>query len=240
MNRLQTLFGLFLFAVIGSSNTQADVLLGGNANIQFDAIQLFNTTGLAPNWFYSFSNGSATATQADILTNLGGGAPIGAAATYNLDHQILVGPVSNPTGRARQITNADLDPNSPLTSWSIGEQIGIDGVTIFGGVGLLISGDFSLQYSTPLNRLSIINNFQGTIEAFRVNNPTFATTANGFTVSGDLRTGDFFPFFAIPVDQDLGFFTLNAITAVPEPSSALLLVFSTVGLAFHRRKAKVI
>ena len=229
---------------------QADLILGGNAIVQFDANQLANLNpglgiGLTPVWYYDASNGAATATGAQISAPFaGGGAAVAPAALYNFNHQINIGPVTNPSGRARQTTNADLDPNSPLTTWSSLEQIGVDGVTVFTvtPVGGLLVGDYSLTYSSALNRLSLFNNFQIGVEAFRVNNPTFTTTGSGFTIQGELLTGAFFPLNNVDEDLDVGFFTLNAITAVPEPSSMALLGLAVAGLGakrmFRRARSK--
>lgn len=218
---------------------RADVVVGGNAVIAYDAAELFGTTGLTPVWLYDASNGAKTATQAEILAPFaGGGAPLGPAATYSLNHEIILGSVTNPSGRSRQLTTADINPNSPIASWSAGEQIGIDGITVFTvGGGGLVTGDFSLTYSSTLNRLSLFNNFQIPVEAFRVNAPTFQTNANGFTIEGDLLTGSFFPFNGIAADQKVGSFTLNVLTAVPEPSSIVLLGLSAMsGLLIRRRR----
>lgn len=226
--------GLFV-----SSPVQADMIVSGNATIQYDAALLFNATGLTPVWFYDASNGASTATQTQILSLQGGGASLPASASYSLNHEINIGPISSPTGRGRQDTNADLSPTSPLTTWSSTERIGIDGVTIFtvGGAGLA-TGDFSLLYSSSLDRLSLFNNFQIPVEAFRVNNPTFSTTANGFSIQGTLRTGDFFPLNGISADQNIGSFSLSAITAVPEPTSMALLTSVLTGLAYRRIRRK--
>lgn len=238
-------FCLFVFVLAWSGlvhQAQADLILGGNALVQLDANQLANLNpglgiGLTPVWYYDASNGAATATGTEIAAPFaGGGAAVAPAALYNFNHQINIGPVANPSGRARQTTNADLDPTSPLTTWSGTEQIGIDGVTAFTATpsGGLLIGDYSLTYSSALNRLSLFNNFQIPVEAFRVNNPTFTTTANGFTIQGDLLTGAFFPLNSVNADLDVGFFTLNAITAVPEPSSMVLLGLAAAGLSAKR------
>ena len=220
-------------------STQADVLLGGSANVEFDRDSLFTITGLTPVWFYSADNGARTATSAQILQPFGGGgAALSNSVNYNLNHEIIIGPVNNPSGRGRQPTNASIDRLAPAATWSNDEQIGIDGVTVFtvAPTGGLVSGDFSLRYSSSLNRLSLINNFQIGVEAFRINNPTFSTNSLGFTVQGDLLTGDFFPLNGIALDQKVGRFSLNAITAVPEPSSLALMAVSAAGLAWLRRR----
>jgi hypothetical protein len=236
---------IFRFALLAISSicifsqrpVQAEIITSGTATIQYDASLLVNTTGLTPVWFYGAGNGASTATQAQILALQGGGASLPAAASYSLSHDVNVGSISNPTGRARQDTNADLSPTSPLTTWSATERIGIDGVTVFSvGQAGLVTGDFSLLYSSSANRISLFNNFQIPVEAFRVNNPTFTSTANGFTIEGTLRTGDFFPLNGIAADQNIGTFSLNAITAVPEPSSVLLVSLAAVGFAYRIRK----
>ena len=226
--------GLFV-----SRPVQADTIVSGTATIQYDASLLLNATGLTPVWFYGASNGASTATQTQILNLQGGGAPLPNSAFYSLSHEINIGPISSPAGRGRQDTNADLSPTSPLTTWSASEQIGIDGVTIFtvGGAGLA-TGDFSLLYSSPLDRISLFNNFQIPVEAFRVNNPTFTTTANGFTIQGTLRTGDFFPLNGIAANQNIGSFSLSANTAVPEPTSISLLATVLTGFAYRRIRRK--
>ena len=231
------LIAVFAICVVPHGPVQAEIIVGGTASIQYDATLLLNSTGLTPVWFYGAGSGSSTATQAQILSLQGGGASLPASASYSLSHEINVGSISNPTGRARQDTNADLSPTSPLTTWSATERIGIDGVTVFSvGQAGLVTGDFSLLYSSSLNRISLFNNFQIPVEAFRVNDPTFTTTANGFTIEGTLRTGDFFPLNGIAADQNIGTFSLNAITAVPEPSSVLLVSLAAVGFAYRIRK----
>jgi hypothetical protein len=232
------LFSLIVVMMLAVPSARADVIVGGSAEVRYDAALLLGVTGLTPVWYYDASNGAKTATQAEILAPFaGGGAPLGPAATYSLNHEIILGSVTNPTGRSRQLTTADLNSNSPLATWSGAEQIGIDGVTVFTvGGGGLVTGDFSLTYSSALNRLSLFNNFQIPVEAFRVNVPTFQTNANGFTIEGDLLTGDFFPFNGIAADQKIGSFSLNVLTAVPEPSSLSLLALSSVSVLLIRRR----
>ncbi|MEZ6077666.1 MAG: PEP-CTERM sorting domain-containing protein [Pirellulaceae bacterium] len=154
--------------------------------------------------------------------------------------------VTNPDARrGRQATNADIDTTSAETiaaSWSSNEQFGIDGVTRFSTVlGPFVLGDFGVTYDSLTNKLYLENNFDPAtfvgFPVFRVDSPTFVSTASGFTVSGDLLVDDLFgASFGLTPSEDIGFFSMNAITAVPEPSSAVLLVMSSLGLALMRRR----
>lgn len=244
MKRLVTVFALMM--VTGGSSLRADLVVGGQATLQFDtASSMFFLLTL--DRFYGTGNGVDTATGDQIQAGIGGGTSLTSSGLVDLIHTVNGASVTNPVDvplqrRHRQATNADIDTNNPHSTWSNLDVIGIDGVTRFAsGLGPFVLGDFALKYDSTTSVLSINNNFDFLdSQAFRVQNPTFALTANGFTATGDLRIGSALALFGFTPGDDVGFFTLNAITAVPEPSSALLLVCSTVSLAFHRRKAKVI
>lgn len=218
-------------------NANAEVILSGSALVQFDTTALATFTGLTPSRFYGTGSQVDSATGTDVTAGSGGGAAIAPAPLVNLTHNINVGLVTNPTGRARQSSNADIDRLSPLSTWTTGEQIGIDGIARFDVFpsGIFVLGDYSLTYDS--GTLSLNNNFQFPGEAFRVLSPTVTTTPNGFTLEGDLLTGTgLFAGFGIPLNSDIGFFSLNAVTAVPEPSSAMLFGFGAFSLLRLRRR----
>lgn len=224
----------------------ADWVIGGSATIEFDtSASMFGS--LALDRFYGTGSGVDSATGAEITAGTGGGVDLSSSSgLVNLNHTVNGTSVTNPDARrGRQATNADIDTTSAETiaaSWSSNEQFGIDGVTRFSTVlGPFVLGDFGVTYDSLTNKLYLENNFDPAtfvgFPVFRVDSPTFVSTASGFTVSGDLLVDDLFgASFGLTPSEDIGFFSMNAITAVPEPSSAVLLVMSSLGLALMRRR----
>lgn len=76
--------------------------------------------------------------------------------------------------------------------------------------------------------------------AFDTFNTTVSVTANSFTLTGDLLVGsDLTDFSGLTTGARVGTFSLNGITAVPEPTSIALLSTVGIGAVFlRRRKAK--
>ncbi|QDV25829.1 PEP-CTERM sorting domain-containing protein [Aureliella helgolandensis] len=220
----------------------ADLVIGGSATIEFDtSSSMFSS--LALDRFYGTGSGVDSATGTEITAGTGGGVDLSSSSgLVNLNHTVNGASVTNPDARrGRQATNADIDTTSAATiaaSWSSNEQFGIDGVTRFSTVqGPFVLGDFAVTFDSLNTRLTLVNNFDfPNSPTFYVDTPTFVTAANGFTASGDLRIGSTLGLFGFSVGDDVGFFNLNATTAVPEPSSGVLLSMSSLGLALMRRR----
>lgn len=233
-------------AILCTRPVHAAIVSSGSVEFVFNNNSfLFSGAGgpLIMDRFYGTDVDTATATQ--IAAAIGGD-PITVPGSGQVTlGASLNGPtVTQPDGRARQTTNLDVDFNSVLATWGIGEQIGIDAVLRsnvdpgFGG-GFLAIGDYSLVNQS--GTLTLLNNLSFTADAFTIGSPTFTDLGNGFSVHGDLLVSTSLSDLTgglIPTGTNIGSFTLNAITAVPEPSSLALLAIGSVGISLIRRRRK--
>jgi hypothetical protein len=229
-------FALVLLASLFHLNPlKADVITSGSATINLNT-SVFGALGLTPDRFYGSGSGASTATGAEIVGGIGGTVINPVPTTLNLLHTINVGAVSNPSDRARQSTVLDINPLTPASTWGVGERIGIDGVLRFAlpNSTSFSLGDYSLTFDSSQTRLSIVNNLSFPAEAFRVNAPVFTSGANGFQVEGSLLIGSGLAGFGFTEGSTAGSFSLNAITAVPEPTSSILVMGALAGFGWLR------
>ena len=150
-------------------------------------------------------------------------------------------PLSDPSGRSLQETTFTYDAAN-LTGTASG-QIGIGGVSRWGGAYNIVLGDFALTYNASLETgvysgWALTNNFSPSALAFQIANAsTSAISADGFTLSGDLwvKSGDPLNFFFSFPEGDYGNFSMTAST-VPEPSTYALLALAAVAVGLQMRK----
>lgn len=232
---------LSLTAIFGTvSEAEAVLVTGGNATFVFNNDSLLFSGGGGPFIMDRYYGpGVATETGAAITAGVGGTSIVVPPSLVNLLANFNGSSVINPTGRARQTTNLDVDFSNVLGTWVVGEQIGIDFVLrtdvdpLFGG-GTIVLGDFSLANNS--GTLVLVNNFLFPADTFTIGSPVITDLGTGFSVSGDLLvstslsllTGGF-----VPVGTDAGSFSL---VAIPEPSSLALLTLAAGGLWLSRRK----
>jgi hypothetical protein len=219
----------------------AAVILGGTASFTFDNNSMLFTGGSGPFIMdRSYGTGVATRTAAEILGGIGGDAITVPGSGLVLAGAVLNGAsAGNPIGRSRQATNLEVATNNLLATWGLGEQIGIDFVLrtnvdpLFGG-GSIVLGDFSLVNNA--GTLVLMNNFSFPADAFTIGSPVFTDLGNGFSVSGDLLVSTSLSFLtggAVAVGTNAGSFSM---TAIPEPSSAVLFVVAAGGITVMRRR----
>ncbi len=144
-------------------------------------------------------------------------------------------------GRAEQSSTFSFDPNDPLATTA--GAVGLDGATAFWyantaaidtGSVWMVYGDLSLFYNparaTGSNSGWVLENhllYTDTaydIRNFAMSNVVAATssTPGSVTITGDLHIGPGFAGFGLDEGVRVGSFTLDAITAVPEPSTLML------------------
>lgn len=90
-------------------------------------------------------------------------------------------------------------------------------------------GNINLRYD-PTQNVGLnsgwlfTNNLAGALDIFDIRNPMFSIGVNSLEISGDLYTRvGFRDFTAVAVGTNVGTFSFNGTTAVPEPSSLLLI-----------------
>lgn len=157
-------------------------------------------------------------------------------------------------GRDEKPSSFSFDPSNISTSAT--GTIGLDGATSFWYANVPVIntqsvwlgyGDLSLSFNAAraVNGNSgwfLTNNLLFGQELYDVRNLSFAnvvaateTTPGSFVMSGDLRVAPEYSFnWGLRENLDVGSFTLNAITAVPEPTTLGLL--GAAGLALVRRR----
>ena len=164
--------------------------------------------------------------------------------------------------RFPQSSNFQIDLNGNVAT-AIG-QIGIGGADSFhfgntdffaingGGINNTPTninlGDYSVYFDA--SRLTattsgwVFSNHLGVSSgsfAFDTFNTSITVTPNSFTLTGDLLVGsDLTDFSGLTTGARVGTFSLNGITAVPEPSSIALLSIVGVGAVFlQKRRSKM-
>lgn len=219
------------------------VIVGGSAEFMFDNNSSLFTGGSGPLILDRlYGTAVSTVTANDVAASIGGDAVwLPPSGLVTLD-TLINGPAidNQPTGRSRQVTELDVDFSNVLATWGGGEQVGIDAVVRtnvdpgFGG-GFLVLGDFSLV--NQAGTLTLLNNFQFPADAFTIGNPVFQEVAEGFTLGGDLLVGNSLSLLTsgvVAAGTDVGSFSMT-VSAVPEPSSLLLLVASSIVVITFRR-----
>jgi hypothetical protein len=163
-------------------------------------------------------------------------------------------------GRAEQSSALSFDPAN--FSGTAAGRIGLNGATSFWyantpvintGSVWLGYGDLDLSYNALravggdsgwfFNNNLLFGNAVYDIQNFTVSSivPATASTPGSFTITGDLYTApEFRDGFGIKSDLFVGSFTMNAITAVPEPSTYALIFFCTVvgGIYFRQLRKR--
>jgi len=169
--------------------------------------------------------------------------------------------ISGLPGRAEQSSTLSFNPAN--FSGTATGKIGFNGSTSFWyantpvintGSVWLGYGDLDLSYSATravggdsgwfLNNNMLFGNAVYDIQNFAVSSivPATDSTPGSFTITGDLYTApEFRDGFGIKADLFVGSFTLNAVTAVPEPSTYALIFFGTVagGTYFRQRRKRL-
>jgi len=156
--------------------------------------------------------------------------------------------VTNLLGQYAQATTFAFTPGNLTNHTGV---IGLGGATRFavygGAFGSLLYGDFTLQYST--NRFAyggsgwyLEGNIPPAAAAFDLMNVNISESPGSFTISGDLGVSWEVAnlLYSTPSDtlKDVGDFTFTGLTAVPEPSS-IVLVTGGLGLLWLARKRRV-
>lgn len=171
-------------------------------------------------------------------------------------------------GRTSQLTTLEIENASDvLGSWqssadlgpfvgsSASEQIAFTSMQRYTGpfTGQLLFGDFALRYvsgrvglvrdGNTLSGLVLTSNIDFTNAAFAdIGNATIKVVNNQLLIGGDLLISDGLNALdaSATLGKDFGEFSVVAnITAVPEPSSMLLLALPVIGFALRRRARRV-
>jgi hypothetical protein len=233
---------------------QGALVIGGTATFTFDE----SLSGAATPLSVLDSVYKGTQSRTDVINGIGADpfdSVVGSqkTVTFSINGSapatIAGRPNNGPT--TLDYTAGDLfnswSPGADLGAFVIGgEQIGIQSMTRWtGAFGTLIFGDFAIRYApgrTNATRSGLVltSNIDFADAAYAdLANITTSATGSALTISGDLLYSDGIALLTgdpADVGVKFGTFQINAITAVPEPSSVLLVVLAGAGCAIRSRK----
>ena len=262
--KIRILFSLFSVALItAASPLQAGlVITGGSAaltinegqansisdfNAYFDELTTrANVLGLAAPGNKPFIDSGASVQLNDPIRPFGATPPSGLGRTPQLT-TLQIENASDVLGSWQSSTDL-----GPFVGSNVSEQIAFTSMQRYTGpfTGQLIYGDFALRYvsgrvglvrdGNTLSGLVLTSNIDFANAAFAdIGNATINIANNQLFIGGDLLISDGLQALdpAATLGKDFGEFSMVAnITAVPEPSSMLLVVLPAVGLAWRRRR----
>lgn len=238
-----TLIAVSIVSATYAQTLQAAVVMGGSAEFVFNNNSALFSGGSGPLIMdRHYGTNVDTATGLDLINGVGGDLIIvPGTGIVTLNANINGSSVTQPALRARQATNLDVDFSNVLATWGPAEQIGIDSVLrtnvdpLFGG-GVIGLGDYALRNQG--GTLALVNNLSLSAVAFTIGNASFVDLGNGFSLSGDLLSGQGISDLTlgfVPTGTNVGTFSMS-VSAVPEPSSVVLLCATAGGLAIRLRK----
>lgn len=225
-------------ATINYSKAAWDSLAGGNSTPGFEALILDE----------AFDQAAANArTSAQILGDEVQASPSYTGLTYALNGAS----VNNLSGRTTQPTTFGFTPGN-LTGHT--GAIGLGGITrwdvnpLLGG-GQVLFGDFTLKYDAARvgglidgSGWHLVGNIAPAGVVFDLKNVSTSDSGNALSISGDLTISYEVANFllATPSDQgkNMGSFALSAVTAVPEPTTTMLLLAGVLGLSVSAVKRR--
>ncbi|OYP36088.1 PEP-CTERM sorting domain-containing protein [Rhodopirellula sp. MGV] len=244
------------FLCLMTGSLRAELVTGGVATIA-----LYDTPSNASFADRFFVGDEAAALTRSALLDTGGN-PAEAFDRFpgGVVMGINSGSLVQPSGRSRQATTLDFDSQASdltsfLASWAAatpgfgafgpslvgGEKVGIDGVLRFNSpLGVAVIGDLALQYdstSTFGEGLTLTQNVDANAVLWQldIDDSTFVMDENGFSFEADMQTASI-PAGFYGLDSNAGRFSINAITAIPEPSSLFALVGVSVVTLIRRRR----
>ena len=232
-------------ATLTINEGQADGI--SNFNAYFDELTTrTNILGLAAPGNLPFVDSGTFVQLNDPIRPFGVTPPSGLGRTPQLT-TLEIENASNVLGSWQ--SSADL---GPFVGSNTSEQIAFTSMHRYTGpfTGQLLYGDFALRYvsgrvglvrdGNTLSGLVLTSNIDFANAAFAdIGNASINVVNNQLLIGGDLLISDGLKALDVnaTLGRDFGQFSVVAnITAVPEPSSMLLVVLPAVGLAWRRRR----
>jgi hypothetical protein len=242
-------------AVLFTSSARGDLVIGGTARFTFDEAVSGASTPI--NTLQAVFVG--TQSRAETLSGVGDPLDSVNGSLKTITFQINGETPAAITGRPNNAqTTLNYNPSDVLGSWTAGtdfgaflgggEQIGLQSMTRWGGdfTGSLLFGDFAIRHAPGrangvLSGLVLTSNIDFADATYAdLANVTLTASSSSLKITGDLLYSSGFALLTNdPTDVGVRFgsFEVNAFTAVPEPSAAVLLV--TIGaLSIRRRRDK--
>ena len=249
-------FLCFVICLMSCKFSVAGLILGGTVTFTFDE-SLSNAAT-------PFSDVNAvfkgTQSYADVIAGVGADSFDNVNGSQKtVTFSINGATPANITGRPNNAaTTLDYNASNLLGSWtpgtdigaflSGGEQIGIQSMTRWStGLGNVLLGEFAVRYApgridATRSGLVLVSNIDFANAAYAdLANVNIVATEGSLGITGDLLYSDGFALLSgdpSDVGVKFGTFQINAITAVPEPSSVLLSLIAT-GVVFRFRKKQI-